>query len=201
MWYEKRLPKCMDLPRIKSHWDYLLEEMVWLATDFAAEKKWKRIAARKVSDIGLFTNKCLLLYFGFNISGLIISQCAKMVEKYHADKQLAEEKAKRDEKIKIQRIAAFMAKEVRNFWSNVRKLVEYKEQSKIEELRKKTMDQHLSFIVDQTEKISSMLAESFSTEVNPHRLALQNELIPESESDLKIFADGMTTNLSDGKYQ
>jgi len=35
-------------PRNKTHWDYLLEEMRWLAADFAQERKWKRAAARKV---------------------------------------------------------------------------------------------------------------------------------------------------------
>lgn len=122
-----------------------------------------------------------------------------MVEKYHADKKLAEEKAIKDEKVKLIKIASFMAKEVRNFWSNVQKLVEYKEQSRIEELRKKTMDQHLSFIVDQTERISSMLAESFSNEVKPHRLALQNELVPEPVmADLDVFDDTLSKSLSDG---
>jgi E1A-binding protein p400 len=48
MWYDRRLPKSHDQQRMKSHWDYLLEEMRWLAADFAVEKKWKRIAARKV---------------------------------------------------------------------------------------------------------------------------------------------------------
>ena len=34
--------------RKKAHWDYLLEEMRWLAADFAQERKWKKAAARKV---------------------------------------------------------------------------------------------------------------------------------------------------------
>jgi hypothetical protein len=122
-----------------------------------------------------------------------------MVEKYHADKKLLEEKAKKDEKARVIKIAAQMAKDVRNFWSNAQKLVEYKEQSKIEELRKKTMDQHLSFIVDQTEKISSMLAESFTNEVKPHRVALESENEPESLSDLRVFDDTISKSLSDGK--
>lgn len=48
LWGASRLPKVREPARIKTHWDYLLEEMQWLATDFANEKKWKINAARKV---------------------------------------------------------------------------------------------------------------------------------------------------------
>lgn len=48
LWAEKRLPKVQEPSRAKAHWDYLLEEMVWLAADFAQERKWKKAAAKKV---------------------------------------------------------------------------------------------------------------------------------------------------------
>lgn len=48
LWGASRLPKVQEPARIKTHWDYLLEEMQWLATDFANEKRWKINAARKV---------------------------------------------------------------------------------------------------------------------------------------------------------
>ena len=51
LWSEKRLPKVAEPARAKTHWDYLLEEMVWLAADFAQERKWKKNSARKVSLI------------------------------------------------------------------------------------------------------------------------------------------------------
>lgn len=41
-------------------------------------------------------------------------------------------------------------------------MVEYKQTTRLEEKRKKALDQHLSFIVDQTEKYSSWLAESMN---------------------------------------
>ena len=50
LWSASRLPKVMDKPRPKVHWDYLLEEMQWLATDFAQEARWKRAAAKKCAD-------------------------------------------------------------------------------------------------------------------------------------------------------
>lgn len=48
LWAEKRLPKVQEPTRVKAHWDYLIEEMVWLAADFAQERKWKKAAAKKV---------------------------------------------------------------------------------------------------------------------------------------------------------
>ena len=62
LWSEKRLPKVAEPARAKSHWDYLLEEMVWLAADFAQERKWKKNSARKVSF--LYPNN-LYLYILF----------------------------------------------------------------------------------------------------------------------------------------
>lgn len=47
LWTERRLPKQQEPQRPKAHWDYLLEEMVWLAADFAQERKWKKAAAKK----------------------------------------------------------------------------------------------------------------------------------------------------------
>lgn len=50
LWCSSRLPKVQEPPRVKTHWDYLLEEMQWLATDFNNEKRWKINAARKVCN-------------------------------------------------------------------------------------------------------------------------------------------------------
>ena len=48
LWSGSRLPKVQEPQRRKTHWDYLLEEMQWLATDFANERRWKMNAAKKV---------------------------------------------------------------------------------------------------------------------------------------------------------
>ncbi|XP_066144904.1 helicase domino isoform X1 [Euwallacea fornicatus] len=135
LWSEKRLPKLQEMPRTKAHWDFLLEEMVWLAADFAQERKWKKAAAKK---------------------------CARMVQKYFQEKALAAQKAEKAQEQHLKRIAAFCAKEIKVFWSNVEKLVEYKQNTILEEKRKKALDQQLSFIVDQTEKYSQLLAEGMN---------------------------------------
>ncbi|XP_063699973.1 helicase domino isoform X2 [Culicoides brevitarsis] len=131
LWSEKRLPKVQEPSRPKAHWDYLLEEMVWLAADFAQERKWKKAAAKK---------------------------CARMVQKHFQDKAIAVQKAEKAQEAQLKRIAAFIAKEVKVFWSNVEKLVEFKQQTRLDEKRKKALDQQLSFIVDQTERYSKQLA-------------------------------------------
>ena len=51
-WSLRRLPKVPEPPRPKVHWDYLCEEMQWLAADFAQERRWKRGVARKVGGWG-----------------------------------------------------------------------------------------------------------------------------------------------------
>ena len=65
--------------------------------------------------------------------------------------------------MRLKRIASNLAKMVKEFWSNIEKVVQYKQQSRLEEKRKKALDLHLSFIVDQTEKYSSWLTEGLST--------------------------------------
>ncbi|XP_037611435.1 helicase SRCAP isoform X3 [Sebastes umbrosus] len=134
-WSTKRLTRLTEPPRPKVHWDYLCEEMQWLSADFAQERRWKRGVARKV---------------------------VRMVMRHHEDLRQKEEKAKRDEHSKIRRVASSIAKEVRAFWSSVEKVVQYKQQSRLEEKRKKALDLQLDFIVGQTEKYSDLLSKSLA---------------------------------------
>ncbi|KAJ8723044.1 hypothetical protein PYW07_004224 [Mythimna separata] len=131
LWAERRLPRVLEPPRTKSHWDYLLEEMAWLAQDFAHERKWKKQAAKK---------------------------CARAVQKYFQDKALAAQKAEKAQELQLKKIAAFAAKEIRTFWSNVEKLVEWKRVRRVERARKEALDEQLSYIVDKTERYSRQLA-------------------------------------------
>ena len=134
LWSLRKLPKVQEPPREKAHWDYLLEEMTWLATDFAQERKWKKNTAKK---------------------------CATMIMKYHRDKDNQKQREQREEQQRIRKVASFIAKEVRSFWSNVEKLVEFKQQSMLEKKRKQALDMHLNFIVGQTEQYTEWLTEGF----------------------------------------
>lgn len=88
-----------------------------------------------------------------------------MVQKYFQDKAMAAQKAEKAQELQLKRIASYIAKEVKTFWSSVEKLVEFKQQTRLEEKRKQALDQHLSFIVDQTEKYSQLLAEGMNKSV------------------------------------
>ncbi|XP_020713427.2 helicase domino isoform X2 [Ceratitis capitata] len=174
LWTEKRLPKLQEPSRPKAHWDYLLEEMVWLAADFAQERKWKKNAAKK---------------------------CAKMVQKYFQDKANAAQKAEKAQEAHLKRIAAFLSKEVKMFWSNVEKLVEYKHHTKLEEKRKKALDQHLSFIVDQTEKFSQQLAEGMNKSIMDATAGASGAPSMESSRISSPKREGVAGNGSDDDFR
>lgn len=95
LWSERRLPKVQEPGRSKAHWDYLLEEMVWLAADFAQERKWKKSAAKK---------------------------CARMVQKYFQEKAIQAQKVEKVEEIRLKKLAGSVAKEIKTFWANVEKV-------------------------------------------------------------------------------
>jgi E1A-binding protein p400 len=90
---------------------------------------------------------------------------SKAVKRHFYQKELAVHREKREEEIRKRRIASTMAREISRFWTNVKRVVELRELGRIDELRKTAMDQQLSFIVDQTEKYSDLLAEKFKSVV------------------------------------
>lgn len=112
LWSLRRLPKLQEAPRPKSHWDYLLEEMQWMATDFAQERRWKMAAARKL---------------------------IRTVVRHHEEKKLREERGRKEEQNRLRRIAASTAREIECFWSNIEQVVEIKLQVELEEKRKKAL--------------------------------------------------------------
>jgi E1A-binding protein p400 len=85
-----------------------------------------------------------------------------MVKKYFQDKEMAAQKAEKAQEQNLKRIAAFMAKEIKTFWANVEKVVEFKQTVRLEAKRKKALNEKLNFIVDQTEKYSMQVAEGMN---------------------------------------
>uniref|UniRef100_H3AHV5 Snf2 related CREBBP activator protein n=1 Tax=Latimeria chalumnae TaxID=7897 RepID=H3AHV5_LATCH len=85
-----------------------------------------------------------------------------MVIRHHEEQRQKEERAKREEQAKLRRIASSIAKEVKQFWTNVEKVVQFKQQSRLDEKRKKALDLQLDFIVGQTEKYSDLLSQSLN---------------------------------------
>ncbi|XP_036382384.1 E1A-binding protein p400 isoform X2 [Megalops cyprinoides] len=111
-WTASRLPKLLEAPRPKSQWDYLLEEMQWMAADFAQERRWKMAAAKK-----------------------LVRTCAR----YHNEQRQVEERAKKEEEVRLRHIASTIAREVEFFWSNIEQVVEIKLRLEIYEKRRKAL--------------------------------------------------------------
>ena len=136
LWSIKRLPKLCEPKCPKAHWDYLLDEMMWMSTDFQQERKWKKAVSKKISSA---------------------------VQKYFKDKEIKAELIEKEELKRMRKNAMNVAREIMSFWKNVEKVVEYKQKTRDEEKRKKELDMHLNFIVDQTEKYSSRLMKGLSS--------------------------------------
>ncbi|XP_054867369.1 E1A-binding protein p400 isoform X3 [Amphiprion ocellaris] len=111
-WSASRLPKLVEASRPKSHWDYLLEEMQWMAADFAQERRWKEAAAKK-----------------------LVRTCAR----YHQEQKKSEERSKKEREVHLRHIASTIAREVEFFWSNIEQVVEIKLQFEIYEKRLKAL--------------------------------------------------------------
>uniref|UniRef100_A0A3Q3K2B8 HSA domain-containing protein n=1 Tax=Monopterus albus TaxID=43700 RepID=A0A3Q3K2B8_MONAL len=111
-WSTSRLPKLAEASRPKSHWDYLLEEMQWMAADFAQERRWKEAAAKK-----------------------LVRTCAR----YHQEQNKREERSKKEREFHLRHIASTIAREVEFFWSNIEQVVEIKLQFEIYEKRLKAL--------------------------------------------------------------
>ncbi|KAM3939883.1 E1A-binding protein p400-like isoform 2-T2 [Leptodactylus fuscus] len=113
LWSLRRLPKLQEPSRPKSHWDYLLEEMQWMAADFAQERMWKMACAKKL---------------------------VRTAARYHEEKRVNSERARKEEENKLKRIAATIAREIEYFWSNIEQVVEIKLQMEFQEKRRKALN-------------------------------------------------------------
>ncbi|KIW12317.1 hypothetical protein PV08_09594 [Exophiala spinifera] len=49
-WALRQYKRADEAPRPTSHWDYLLDHMKWMRTDFREERKWKLAAARSLAE-------------------------------------------------------------------------------------------------------------------------------------------------------
>uniref|UniRef100_A0A8C3QI15 E1A binding protein p400 n=1 Tax=Cyanoderma ruficeps TaxID=181631 RepID=A0A8C3QI15_9PASS len=156
LWSPRRLPKLQEAPRPKSHWDYLLEEMQWMATDFAQERKWKMATAKKM---------------------------VRTVARYHEEKKLNEERAKREEQNKLRRIAASIAREIEYFWSNIEQVVEIKLQIEFQEKRKKALN--LKRFSRKVEDEEETIEEQEAKEGNINHQAELSNLAKEAELPLE----------------
>ena len=129
------LPLGAEPPRNKTHWDYVLQEAMWMSGDFQREKRWKVKVAKKIS-------RGVLQYW------------ARLKEK--------DARERKAELARRRKLCAGIAREVRKFWANIGKLVRYKHQSVVDKEKKEAMQRHLDILVDQTANYSTQLASSLT---------------------------------------
>ncbi|XP_039476532.1 E1A-binding protein p400 isoform X1 [Oreochromis aureus] len=158
-WSASRLPKLVEASRPKSHWDYLLEEMQWMAADFAQERRWKEAAAKK-----------------------LVRTCAR----YHQEQKKSEERSKKEREIHLRHIASTIAREVEFFWSNIEQVVEIKLQFEIYEKRLKALGLQKAKVSGQSaaEKADK---EQVTTSVRKRKasLSLVDENVTDEESTIE----------------
>jgi E1A-binding protein p400 len=70
----------------------------------------------------------------------------------------AEKRQQKEAKQEIFRVAKWISREVKTFWGQIGVLVKHKQQRKLDEKRQQVLNEHLDFLVDQTQKYSTMLA-------------------------------------------
>eukprot|EP01047_Picozoa_sp_COSAG01_P023476 COSAG01_NODE_1421_length_10362_cov_10.007113_8_plen_1396_part_00 len=129
----RRMTRYAEPPRKKTHWDYLLQEMEWMANDFRHERKWKMASAKKT---------------------------AAAVMKHHKARRTQKDREKKMQEQAVKKIASRLSREVRTFWGQIGKLVVYKHEVQIEQIRQQHMEKHMDFMVGQTERYSRSLAEN-----------------------------------------
>ena len=171
LWLGKKMTKNQE-ERGKYHWDFVIEEMVWLSGVVQQELKTKKMLAKK---------------------------CATMVQKHFKDKEMAALRAEKAKEANLRRIASIMAREVKNFWGDVNKLFEYRLKVKLDAKKKEALDQHLNFIMDKTEKYSNLLAESLGDNVGAGGGSSQPTSGAPSRAE-SVMSDEVEDGDNDGEY-
>ncbi|KAL6911860.1 hypothetical protein ACP4OV_000665 [Aristida adscensionis] len=142
-----RRQKALEAPREpqrpKAHWDHVLAEMHWLAKEFEGERKWKLSIAKRI---------------------------AQRATKSIVDQATKGERKQKEAEHRMRKIALNISKDVKKFWIKIEKLVVYKHQLELEETKKKALDKQLDFLLGQTERYSTMLAENLVDMPYPQKL-------------------------------
>ena len=132
----KPLPAYPEPKRNKVHWDYLMDEMVWLSKEFQKERKWKQSQCRKF---------------------------ARIVERSKLDVESKRIKRKEQEKLAIRKKASQLSQMVMVWWSKVERVVVHKQHYAVEKIEKHRLDKRLDRLVAKTERCSKILASRVST--------------------------------------
>jgi FlaG/FlaF family flagellin (archaellin) len=113
------------------HWDFLMKEMMWLATDFQAERKRHGSSRRRLCN------------------GIRLVYKSKAIK---AARELTDAETKR------RKLANRLGREVKGWWTKIERVVSYKQKLSAEQERQAAMNKQLVALVKQTERYSESLA-------------------------------------------
>jgi hypothetical protein len=114
-----------------THWDFLMKEMMWLATDFQAERKRHGQSRRRLCN------------------GIRLVTKSKALK---AARELT------DAELRRRKLAARLGREVKGWWTKIERVVSYKQKLSAEQERQAAMNKQLVALVKQTERYSESLA-------------------------------------------
>ncbi|KAG7668752.1 hypothetical protein Ndes2437B_g07158 [Nannochloris sp. 'desiccata'] len=132
-----RVQPASDGKKGKTHWDHLLDEMVWLSREFQRERRWKLQQARKV---------------------------ANQVARSNLDLESRVEVRAREAEKAIRKRASWIAREVSAFWNKAQRVVQFKVRTEVEAKKKQVLDRQLDVLLGQTQKYSSLLAQRLAVD-------------------------------------
>jgi len=142
----KRLDPVPEPPRAKTRWDYLLEEMKYMADDFVREQRWKQGNTKKIS---------------------------RAIQKHFEKEETKRKNQAKIERARLKKMSATMSKEVAIFWGKIGKLHKIRTDidEKIELLRES--NEKLEEFVAETEDYAanlkqSLVAEKDDMDIDPH---------------------------------
>ena len=117
--------------KIDTHWDYVLKEMQWLATDFQAERKRHQSRRKKVH---------------------------RGILQYQIKAQQIQQQQKVNARLFQRKRAIQLAKHVRtHYWNQIHKIITFQQQQSLQQAQKQIMKQQLNQMIRQTEKYTSLI--------------------------------------------
>lgn len=140
-WSMQTFKKSAEPARNKTNWDYMLEEMEWLAKDFVVERKHKMNLAKKV---------------------------AKSAAKHVSAVSAKEKKKRKDDEVYIRKQASAVAKLVKkDFWAKLEKVVQIRNQTKVDLKKNEFLQKKQDYLVEKSEKLAQYLSQDLVTPSTP----------------------------------
>ncbi|XP_075493864.1 chromatin modification-related protein EAF1 B-like isoform X5 [Primulina tabacum] len=106
---------------LKPHWDYVLEEMAWLANDFAQERIWKLAASSQICNRAAFSSRVRKQEKSYSMKAKIVARTLVMavMEYWHSVEKISKELEQPSQKDGAPAVQSYMARFLKYNNSNV----------------------------------------------------------------------------------